>query len=128
MCKGDEMGKYFFLFVSFALISACTTGVHRVNNTSSGKAIFVSECSPNNYTLCQKRAAQKCTKGYSTLKRYTDVKDISEPIYRTYYRTRYRYYYHHGHRHYRPYTERYSRVVGYRHYKRPVQYLRFSCR
>ncbi len=122
------MKKHLFILFGFIITSACTPGVYKVNNSTSGRAIFVAECTGSSYTSCQRRAAQKCPKGYFTLKRYSEVKTVSQPVYRTAYRTRYHSVYHRGHRHYRPYRQAYTYVVGHKYHNVRMRYLRFSCR
>ncbi len=141
--RGKGM-KYLLFFVSAAFLSGCSTGVYKVNNTSSGRTVFQTECSVGNIGLCQRRAASKCDTGYQTLKKYKGNRTVSTPIYRTRYRTYYRYnsprshsyrgrgdrgryYYNHRPRR-QAYTVRERYIVGYNHQQVAVQYLQFKCR
>ncbi len=122
------MKNYLLILWSFIILSACSSGVYKVNNTKSGRAVFVAECTGSTYTSCQKRAAKKCPTGYTTVKRYSEIKTVSQPIYRTRYHTRYYSVSHQGHRYYRPYSQPYTYVVGYTYRDIRVRYLQFSCR
>ncbi len=134
--------KYLLFLGSFIFLGACSQimpGVYKVNNTSSGRPIFKSECSVGDITLCQRRAASQCPKGYQTLKTTKGQKTVSTPIYGTRYRTYYRSYYrdgyyrngyrhHYYHPRYRAHTVRERYVTGYNTRKVNVQYLQFKCR
>lgn len=120
--------KFLGLCILGLMISACTPGVYNTRSSYKGGKIFVSECSPNNPSLCKQRAKSKCGGGYTNLSQKTFNKTYRKPVYRQMPHTRYRTIRTaHGYRHV-PYTSFRSHVAYYRTETVRVSQLRFSCR
>ncbi len=120
--------KFLGLCVLGLMVSACTPGVYNTNSTYKSKKIFVSECSPNNTSLCRQRAKSKCGGNYTKLSQKSFTKTYRKPVYRQRPHTRYRRIKTgHGYRHV-PYTSYRSYVSYHKTERVRTTQMRFSCR